>query len=304
MSVSINGQAQPVTGLPGNYAVIDRQWQQGDTVELHMPQPVRIETMPDNPHRVAIFKGPILLAGDLGPAEDAADTGAVDTETDDAPVLVTGDRPVTDWVKPSGDGSGFEYQLAGVGRPKDFALRPFFSLHDRRYAVYWECVTENDWTARETRRKAEREREAALDARTIDRVKIGVAASEEAHKLKQSHSNTGFGAYGQFPKSRWRDAVEGWFSYRMKVSADQPMDLLCTFWGGEQGQRQFDILIDGKVIATESLGSSKPGEFYDKAYPIPADLTRGHEEVEVRFQAKPSNTAGGVFGVRTVREQK
>ena len=298
MSASINGQPQPFAGLPGNYLVLDRQWRSGDRVGLRLPLPLRLESMPDNPHRVAFFKGPILLAGDLGPVNDPAEDNA-----DDVPVIVAGQRPPAEWLKPSSEGGGaFEFQLAGVGRPKDATLRPFFNLHDRRYAIYWECVSEGEWTTRQATRKADQERRAALDARTIDRVEIGVPASEEAHQLKETHSNTGFGAYGQYLKTRWRDSGNGWFSYQLKVSPEQPTELLCTYWGGEQGARQFDILVDGQVVATDSLGSTKPGEFYDHAHLIPIELTRGRRQVVVRFQPKPGNIAGGLFGLRTMRQ--
>ena len=29
------------------------------------------------------------------------------------------------------------------------------------------------------------------------------------------------------------------------------MELLCTYWGGDQGAPGFDVLVDDKVIATE-----------------------------------------------------
>jgi len=76
--------------------------------------------------------------------------------------------------------------------------------------------------------------------------------------------------------------------------------LLCTFWGGETGQRTFDILADGSKIATQTLLTNQPGNFFDAAYEIPASLTRGKEKLTIRFQTHADNWAGGLFGIRMV----
>lgn len=77
--------------------------------------------------------------------------------------------------------------------------------------------------------------------------------------------------------------------------------LVVTYWGSDAGARVFDIIVDGKVIATQRLQRNKPGQFFDVTYPIPIELTKGKERVTVRFQAHPKCIAGGVFGVRMVR---
>jgi len=93
----------------------------------------------------------------------------------------------------------------------------------------------------------------------------------------------------------------GWFSYEMKVDPQQPNELMCTWWGNEQGQRTFDILVDDQRIATQTLRDDKPGEFWDGVYAIPVELTRGREKVTVKLQAHPGNYAGGLFGSRLLR---
>jgi len=87
----------------------------------------------------------------------------------------------------------------------------------------------------------------------------------------------------------------------MKVDPGGPVDLLCTWWGDDAGGREFDILVDGQKIATQRLQHEKPGKFFDVAYPIPEELTRGKKTVTVRLQAHPGKTAGGLFGVRTLK---
>jgi hypothetical protein len=289
MTVRLNGQMQPVTGQPGSYLVLERTWASGDVVELRIPLAVRRETMPDNPRRVAFFKGPILLAGDLG------------TGGGDVPVLVPDDRPLPTWLDPV-PGRPLELRLAGVGRPRDVPLVPFFRLpSDDRYVVYWDVLTPEAWSSVKAARDAAIARLRALDARTIDQVVPGEAASETAHHLAAHQSNTGRGAYNTHMETRWRDAPGGWFSYELKVVPDTPVALLATYWGKERGARVFDIRVDNEPVATTSLDSSHPAEFYDLTYPVPRGLTAGKTHVTVKFQAHPGNTAGGLFGLRVVR---
>ena len=134
-------------------------------------------------------------------------------------------------------------------------------------------------------------------ARLVDEVEIGEKASETAHALKGERTASG-SAFGR----NWRHAGNGgWFSYEMKISPQQALNLACTWWGDESGSRTFDILVDGKKIATETLLHNKPGEFFEREYPLAPDLTRDREKVTVRFQAHPGNTAGGVFGLAVVK---
>lgn len=101
---------------------------------------------------------------------------------------------------------------------------------------------------------------------------------------------------------KFRQAQDGgWFSFRMKVAPDGPVELLCTYWGDEGGKRTFALLVDGRLIATEALGRIKPGAFFDKSYAIPRELTGGKQTVEVRFRPRPGNSAGPLFGARTLR---
>ncbi len=192
MGLRLDGALLPVSGQPGNYIVLDREWKSGDVLDVTLSLPVRLEAMPDNPRRVAFFKGPVLLAGDLGSGE--------------VPTLVIPGPPGPSLLQ-AVEGAPSSYRLKGVGRPCNVDLQPFFRLHGRRYAVYWDVVTPEQWSAIEAERAAKQARQKALDDRTIDRVEIGVAASEAAHHLKVEHSNTGRGAYGKFMETRWRDCA-------------------------------------------------------------------------------------------------
>ncbi len=288
-AVSVNGKRQPVTGVPGNYVAIDRTWSTGDRVDVDLPMPVRTESMPDNPRRIAIFRGPILLAGKL----------PTPPKPDDLPLLVDDRGPVngsyTPLVKePMRCCTILDQKSTTV------PLRPFYAMHEERYTIFWDVLTSSELAARAAKLEQEREARRQLDARTTDWVVIGDETSEKAHNMAGEETHTGFGAYGQHMETRWRDAGR-WFSYDLKVEGDKPLTILCTYWGGEQGPRVFDILVDGVKIAEHSLDSRLPDRFYDTTYPIPAELTKGKQKVTIRFAAHPANTAGGLFGLRVVR---
>jgi uncharacterized protein len=300
MSIRINGEKQPAPAVPGSYVALDRTWKTGDRVELDIPQPLRIESMPDNPRRIAIFAGPVLLAGDLGPAGGEAGPGS----QDDVPVLLTGDRPLSDWVKPAGAPLGFK--LTGVGRPRDLDLAPFYRLHDHRYVVYWDAVTPPEWEKRRSELAAEEARRAELEAATVDKVDIGVPASETAHALQGDKTETGRGVTkGMHMNARWRRAESGgYFRYEMKVMPDQEMSVQCTYWTKEAGRRGFDILVDDQKIDEETRINAKLETLYVKVYPLPKNLTQGKNKIAVKFRPHADCTTGGVFGVRVTRTQQ
>jgi hypothetical protein len=187
-----------------------------------------------------------------------------------------------------------------VGKPKEVELVPFHRLHDRRYSVYLDVFSAADWSKREAELRAEQERVQKREARTSDVLRIGEMQPERDHNLKGDKTSA-----GEAQGRKWRHATDGgWFAFELKVASDAPNELLCTYWGGETGQRNFDILVDGTKIATQKLLNNQPGKFFDQVYAIPAELTKGKAKVTVKFQAQPNNWAGGLFGCRMLKAEK
>jgi len=293
-AVELNGS--PVSGerTRTGYYLVRRVWKDGDRLTVRFPMSLRLERMPDDPRMIAIFYGPTLLAADLGPVDDpkASDPLYV-------PDLVTHGKKVSEWVQ-TVDKQKLIFRTEGVGRPRDVTLVPFWKLHDRRYSVFFKLLSEQQWAEKYREIQAIREAQRRLDARTVDMVKIGDPASEKAHALRGERTDSGE-AHGR----RWRHATGGgWFEYELKVRPEEPMELMCTYWGSDSGNRVFDILVDGRRIATQRLQNERPGRFFDRVYPIPEEITQGKEKVVVRFQAHKNAWAGGVFGLRMlIREE-
>ena len=290
LRVKVNGQEQATATKPSSYAEIKRRWKNGDTIELKFPMVLRTESMPDNPNRIAIFHGPVLLAANLGPVNDSAAT-----QPFYVPVLLTGGKAVSDWVKPVSDAQ-HTFKTVGAGRPKDVELVPFHSLHDRRYTVFLDVYSDSEWRKREAEIRAEQQREQDLAARTIDILRIGEMQPERDHNLQGENTSAGE-AMGR----KWRHATDGgWFSFELQVRPGKPNELMLTFWGGETGNRSFDIQVDGNKVGTQKLLNNQPGKFFDVNYAIPSEVVAGKEKVTVKLQAQPGNSAGGLFGARMV----
>ncbi|MDI6450239.1 beta-L-arabinofuranosidase domain-containing protein [Anaerobaca lacustris] len=307
VTLKIDGQPQAVTAQPGSFLSIRRTWQSKTQVEMTMPMGLWLCPMPDDPNLAAVMYGPLVLAGALGevPQDLIYTTNNWFQFPEDrivgAPVLVTTQRDPQAWIHPV-EGKPLTFRTNGVGRPNDVTLVPYHRLFDQHYAIYWRLTDEAGWQRIQAERRAREEasareaaRQAALDARKIDAVEIGVSDSEKAHQMKGENTRTGTHA-----GCRWRDAENGWFEYRLKVLPSRSVKLHCTYWGSDSG-RVFDILVDGTKIATQKLAQNKPGEFFDVEYAIDASLIEGKESVVVRFSAHRGSTAGGLFGCATLR---
>jgi len=189
-----------------------------------------------------------------------------------------------------------QFKTVGVGRPNDVSLIPFYQAHHQRFTVYWDLLTEKNWQQKQAEHEAQQRRSELLQARTVDEV-VPEAQPERAHNYQGEKSSA-----GAFNGRRWRHAYSGgWFSYEMKIAPDRRVDLMVTYWGSDTGSRTFDVMIDGRKIATQTLNMNQPDEFFDVTYPIPEELGKNKDKVTVRFQSHSGTMAGGVFGCRIVK---
>ncbi|KTT73635.1 glycoside hydrolase family 127 protein [Sphingomonas endophytica] len=278
--VSVNGQ--PVTAArAGGYAIVTRRWKAGDKVTIRLPLDLRIEAAPGDEQTIAVLRGPLVLAADLGRADgnwDRPDPAMVGTD------LLAAFRPV--------DAEAAQYGTTGLIRPADLTFVPFYRQHDRRSAVYFKRFTDAQWKVEEAGFLAEQARQKDIAARSVDVMHLGEMQPERDHALTSDIS------YPVVYRGRnGRDArTGGFFEFAMAVKPG-PLILQATYWGDER-PRSFDILVDNQRIATQTLDADKPGAFFDVDYPVPEALTKGKSKVKVRFVPHDKNTAGPVFGVR------
>ncbi len=266
-------------------------------MELILPKTLRLEPLRDNPRRVAIMWGPLVLAGDLGPEERGGQEGRAGYSRERTPVFIAAERPVEEWLKPAGDKPG-QFRSDGVGRERDVDFVPFYRLHRRTYAVYWDLFTEPEWKEKEAEYAAEEERLRKLESATVAYAQPGEMQPERDFNYQSPGDAWVVRMMGR--PGRWG---RSWFSFDLPVEADRPMALVVTYCSDHhsRGRAIFDILVDGKLAAHQEVTRSSPARFYDVEYPINADLVESKEKVTVRFQATEGNVVAAIFGIRMIR---
>jgi uncharacterized protein len=306
-TVSVNGKPATLGSVPSEYVGVRREWRDGDRVEIELPMRTTVERLPDGSDWVAILKGPIVLAAPDG-TNDLVGLRAGDARfghvasgplvpLDRVPVLLSTAAGLPAHVVPDPDGQPEHYRLMDVAEPPSangVPLIPFFRLHDERYQMYWQLATPEGLAARREKLAAAEQAKAAREAATLDSVAVGEQQPEVEHDLKGADTKTGV-----FEDRRWRDGQ--WFQYTLATRGEKTADLVVTYWGGDTG-RTFDIFVDGKLLATEQLNNGKPGQFFDRRYPVPADVlaAAANGRITVKFAAKVW-VAGGVYDVRLMR---
>jgi len=296
-AVSVNGEAIAALPAPKSYVEITRTWKDGDRVALALPKRLYLEPTPDNPRRAAILWGPLVLAGDLGAAPGRTldpDQSTVRPLPVDAPVLITNDRALDEWLKPI-EGRPGEFKSVGVGRDRDVEMAPFYRLHHRSTTAYWDFFSAADYEKRATELNAEKERQRKLALATVAFLQPGEMQPERDFN-QQGEETTVLRVSGR-PGRR----ANKWFSFDMPVDPAKPIALVVTYNTDQRKPRLFEIQADGRRLAEETMPRSPIARFVDKEYALPAELLRGKQKVTVRFQGLRESEVPAVFGVRVVR---
>jgi DUF1680 family protein len=309
-AVKVNGRSVAVESIPSSYAAIRRKWKNGDRIEVSLPMRTTIERLPDGSDWVAILHGPIVLACPDGTNNMEglfADSGRMAhvahgpmVPLDRVPALLSTEEELPGYIVPDPAAGLLNFRIKDViepTEPEGLPLVPFFSLHERRYQIYWELTSREKIAAKKERLAAEERTRAAREAATIDQVSIGEQQPEVEHEFKGERTET-----GTHEGRRWRHG--SWFQYTLDTHGESAVDLEVTYWGGDRG-RKFDILANGTRMASEELKGNKPGEFFAQRYSIPESVLKAasNGRVTIKFEATQW-LAGGVYDVRLLRPEK
>ena len=296
---SVNGVSVPNVADAGSYVEISRLWKTGDRVVLALPKALHLEPLPDNPARVAILWGPLVLAGNLGVAPRRAEQAErVNlSPAEPVPVLVSATREPAQWIKAT-DAQPVAFRTTGVGREREVDLVPFYRLHRRLYAAYWDLFTPTEWEARRAAIRAAEEKQRRLEAATVAFAQPGQMQAERDANLQGGKTTP-----VQLQQRYGRRAAD-WFSIDLAVDAGRPLAIVVTYNRDERQARSFDVLVDGVKVGAQAIARRSPQEkegFFDVEYPVPDDVVKGKEKVTVRFQATGGNEVAAVYGVRVIR---
>ena len=113
---------------------------------------------------------------------------------------------------------------------------------------------------------------------------------------RTSHRYSSNGGSGSFRGRTWLDGSgttgQAW---TMKVNKTNRNYLMLLYWGDESDIRNFDIMCDDVLVASESLCHNDPGRFMMRCYPIPEEATSGKESVRIHLTSPTGTTTGGIF---------
>jgi hypothetical protein len=312
LTVTVNGEAFAALTAPSSYLEIDREWRDGDRVEIALPMRTTLERLPDGSAYAALLHGPVVLAAKTGTegldglvANDGRMAHVVlglYLPLDGAPMLVGDATKLAETLRPVA-GRPLTFTARDLIKPQEFAgleLVPFFRVHDARYMLYWRTVSAEKYPEVVAALEASEKARLALEARTLDFVAPGEQQSEVEHGFAGEATRT-----AAHQGRRSRDATAGWFSYKLNASAAGAaaarLELIVTYDGGERG-RSFDLLVNDRVIATVETKGDQRDRFVDVAYPVPADLA-ATGTLTVKFAAKEKTRTASIYGVRLVKAE-
>jgi hypothetical protein len=297
-TVRVNGQALKNVPQPDSYVEITRTWKSGDTVELMLPKTLRKEPLPDNPNRFALLWGPLVLAGDLGKEMDIETWERLGAKaTADVPVFVASEQSLEKWLKPVAGRPG-AFRTTSVGLTTDIDFVPFYQLPRRRYAIYWDMFTPDEWQKKSAAYAAELEKRKKLEEATVAFAQPGQMQAERDFN-QQGEDSSPLQLEGHFGRQGTK-----WFSFDLAVDTIHPMALVITYSNDARRPTHCEVLVDGRKVG-EEVGERRSPEqdirFLGVEYAIPADLLKDKKKVTVRFEATNGDATPGVFGVRMVR---
>jgi len=313
LKIMVNGKAVSYTSHPSSYVAVDRLWKKGDVILVKLPMHNTIEHLPNVPVYIAIMHGPILLAAKTG-TEDLKGLIADDSRwahiasgkrlpVDKAPILIEDNiSNITNKLKPvKNEPMTFTVSGLKIVNPVNIVFEPFYKIHDARYMMYWMALTNNQYSSYIDSIAVLEKEKLALQKRTIDFVAPGEQQPEADHDMQRTNSRSG-NSFDEF----WRDANNGGnFSYKLTTDGETDLSLIVRYWGAEWGSRKFDIYIDDeKLVAEDNTGKWNQSKFQNIEYKIPDAMIKDKNNVRVKFQALPGNTAGAVYYIRLVRKNK
>ena len=310
MKVTCNGKNYANSSSPSSYIKINKVWKNGDIVEIKTPMRISIEEMPNVPNYISILRGPIVLGAKTGKENmkgliaDDSRMGHIASgslvPSFEAPLIIGTKVEIKEKLKNIQPitGKSFSYTISGIvqqDKYKDLILEPFFRIHDSRYIIYWQSMPQKEFEHYLAIKQKEELLKIQIDQRTIDVVIAGEQQPEADHFMKNENSRT-----GNLERESWRDARnKGYFQYKLKTEGNENLSLMVRYWGRETGYRTFDILIDGVKFLTENVSKKwNKGSFINVEYPIPAEMLKNKQYINITFQSRENSIAGRVAAVR------
>ncbi|MCM1076285.1 MAG: glycoside hydrolase family 127 protein [Bacteroides sp.] len=308
-SISVNKEKVNTEYVNG-YAVINRKWKNGDEVEVSLPMQFRFEEAPKVGEYVSILRGPIVMAARVK-TDDITNYVADDSRWAhiahgklisifDTPIIIGNREDVLKKLNDLNPVGDMKYRLEGIFDKSDakMELEPFSGIHDTRYMMYWLSMTPEKYDQWQRLEREEEQLRLALDERTVDAINTGEQQPEADHYLNSKNSRV-----GNFNGEAWRNASSsGFFTFRMNTQGNNNLALRVRYYGKEEGNKTFDILVNDSVIASENTsGKWNEDKFMEVEYPIPSGIANEDNTFDVTFRPQKDSSTGGIYHIRLVK---
>ena len=312
IAISVNGQ--PVNGaLTNGYWQVTRDWNTGDTVTFKLNPTLTTEQLPDGQDYYSVMYGPVVMATPVTAFENETLNFVADDSRmghiaagpvcpPEALPIMLGEPDAFLQQLQRPDPTSLSFVASGnvaIANPVDqnavTRLIPFFRLHDARYQVYWPQMPETAFDDYVKSANAKAAELAALKAMTVDAITPGEQQPEVEHDFRGEQTRAGVNN-----GMHWRDAT-GFFEYRLSNKALEAGVLRITYFKGDVG-RQFSISLNNELLADVSLPVGEPEtDFYSVDYPLSPAMRKANV-LTLRFSAASGSVAGGIYGIRLLKD--
>ncbi|WP_052339766.1 beta-L-arabinofuranosidase domain-containing protein [Gorillibacterium massiliense] len=285
--IDLNG-AELNFQVSGRYAVLEREWRNGDEIRLTLPMKVSYSTLPDAPHVIGFQYGPVVLSAALGQEDMSLSATGVMVSVPTKSMLVKDfitvkGMTVEQWLERFVEHFVKEkdkpvFRLRHTDEDNRLIFTPHYKQHSERYGIYWTLV-EPDSAELQAHIRKNKDNQRIKDA-TIDSLPVGNDQYELKHEVQGEKTYVGV-----WDGYTFRGANPGgWFSYRMKVIPQTDQYLSVVFFTGNNGMT-LNIRVDGELLISETVETDLKRSFFEKRYLLPANLIQGKTSVDIRFEA-------------------
>lgn len=303
MKITVNGKEQVLAVDSISYVSVNRKWESGDVIDIHLPMHTKAEFLPDKSDYVSFVHGPVVLAAATGTANldglkaNGDRMGHIANgplmSLEDAPLMIASRDSLAAGVMDEKQPMTFKAtDLIYQQQYKNLDLVPFYKLYDTRYIVYWPFTSPEKLPALLSLRKEKERLERELEAMTVDKVSTGEQQPESDHQFKGEKTKEGI-----FKDRHYRTGT-GWFSYVLKNPEKKATGIRLTYFGKES-DRNFDIYVDNVLLNTVKLNGTEGERFYDVVYPLGAG--KKLDKIEIKLVAKPGSSVAAIYELRLLK---
>ena len=265
MTVKVNNEKYSYKTVDG-YAQVTGDFNNGDVIELTIPEEVKAYSLPDKNTVYGFKYGPIVLSAELGKSN-------METGSTGMWVTIPKDQVTpSETIKIKGSVQGFmmniNEHLVRSGNSLKFTLKdtdhdltftPHYQQYQQRYGIYWNFAGDGSAVEKIPRAKYS----------VTDTVQPGYGQYENDNLHYMLEHNT----QGITDDSTYRYAkANGFFSYRMAIDKDAPLMQLTVQFRKSDNGKTIRIRVGDTVLYAGELNYTGNEDVYEMKLTIPQDV--------------------------------